>query len=198
MRRTPVAAAALLLVAASASAAYADGTATDVVAAPAAAGALTIAGVGATAAAPLTASATIGTQGSSFGGTSLTVTDARGVESGWQVTAKYLDRTDLASITSAQLAAAGATAVANLGGANIAVTATPTAGNSATGVPDGAASWGAGRVLSGPVSLVSTTGDGRGVTVFTTNYKITLPAKTSSAATLYTGTIEYTVGPKAS
>lgn len=204
MRRTPVVAAALLFVAASAGAAYADGSVTDVVVAPAAAGVLTIAGVGATAAAPLTASATIGTQGSPFGTTSLTVTDARGVTTGWQVTAKYVDPSSGDLSAAASLLDSTHTTVQPMGAGAISVTAEPVGNDGTTGVANANADWGVNRVLTTqPVSLVTVktvngASDGRGVTAFRTSYTITLPAKSASVAALYLGTVEYTVGPKTS
>jgi hypothetical protein len=204
MRRTPVAAAALLLVAASAGAAYADGSVTDVVVAPAVAGVLTIAGVGATADVPLTASATIGTQGSPLGTTSLTVTDARGVTTGWQVTAKYVDPSSGDLSAAANLLDGTHTTVQPMGAGAISVTAAAVGNDGTTGVANANADWGVDRVLTTqPVSLVTVksvngVSDGRGVTAFTTSYRITLPAKSASVAVLYMGTVEYTVGPKTS
>jgi hypothetical protein len=91
-----------------------------------------------------------------------------------------------------------------MGAGAISVTAAAVGNDGTTGVANANADWGVDRVLTTqPVSLVTVksvngVSDGRGVTAFTTSYRITLPAKSASVAVLYMGTVEYTVGPKTS
>jgi hypothetical protein len=193
MRRTPVAAAAFLAVALTGGAAYADpvDTVTDTVTATALPGLVTMVGAGVTAA----VSPTIGSA-STFSSSIFTVTDATGANNGWYVNAKYepLGKDALTALSTAT----PAIPAENLGGNNLAVKATPVAGNADTGVPDDDADWSPSTRLTDPagVRLVNTKQDGRGVTKFTASYTVILPAKSTNKATLYAGTVVYTVTAK--
>lgn len=175
MRRTTVVAATLALTLSGASAASAvDGTGsvTDTIVGTVAPGLLTIAGVGVNVA----ASSTPGEFGAAVGATVLTVSDLTGGNAGWAVTATYA-------------APAGTTTVKPLGGENIKVSATDVTG----ALTGSALTPAADQPLSAPVT-VATTGDaaGTGVTAFTAQYKVKLPA-TAKLTEVYGGTVTYTV-----
>lgn len=198
MRRTVVATAALAALVAAGGVASAD--VTDVVVTAALPGALTITGTGALPAAPLGASSSATIGGSaSVAGSALTVADLRGVTSGWQVNAKYLPLAG--GVLSSLTLPTGVLTAENIGGANVTVsgsTAGVAATNALLGVADAGLSFSNGDLsAAGGRTLLSTTGDGRGTTLLSTSYSLNLPAKTSTAATLYTGSVLYTVGPKA-
>lgn len=202
MRRASAVALAVALTAASASAAHAEGTVVDAVATTSVAGLVTITGAGTgllSAPQGLTSTSTIGSASSAISGAVLTVTDATGAAAGWDVTATYaaLDAAGLAAV-----ATAADTEVANvldLGGANVRVAASTTAeqdaANTLAAASPVAKKSGA---LGGAVKVASIDGDGRGITVFNTAYTLTLPAKTATAAAVYTGSVVYTVAPQAS
>ena len=201
MRRTPLIAATAVALAVTASAASAD--VTDVLAVPSVAGSLTLAGAGAgTAVAPVgtATSATIGAATGAITGAVLTVTDARGItgaSGGWDVTATYAPLA--AGVLATVPLPSGVLTRADLGGAAVSVTASDAltaATNAVTGVAAASLTKATGASLSSPVTLAATGSDGRGVTAFGTSYSITLPAKSASAATLYTGSIVYTVAPR--
>ena len=195
MRKAALAVASLAALTLTAGVAQAD--VTDVIAAPAIPGALTVtgAGLGSLAAPSVSANQTIGSVGSSIAGSVLTVTDATGSTAGWDVTATY------GALTSGQLSAltlpSGLVSAADIGAGNVSVAGATTSiqatANGISGVASPALATDA--ALTSPVRVARSGGDGRGVTLFNTSYKITLPAKTSSAATLYTGKIVYTVAP---
>lgn len=198
MRRTPVLVAALAVVALTAGGAQAD--VTDTIVTTALPGALTITGAGSLPATPtgLGTSTAIGGSSSAIGGSTLTVEDLTGTTTGWQVNAKYVPLSD--AVLAAFTLPGGVTSAKNIGGASISVTGgTGVLGatNATLGVADGSLTFSGGDLAaSGGRSLLTTAGDGRGVTAFTTSYTLNLPAKTTSAATLYTGSVLYTVGPK--
>ena len=193
MRRFVLIAAASAALAVTAGAAQAD--VTDVIAAPSVAGALTVTGLGlGTLTAPTTTvNQSIGSTSGSIAGAQLTVTDATGASAGWDVTATY------SSIDTSLLTAlpTGVLAAADIGAANVSVSGATTSvlatANGLAGVAAPVMQTDA--PLTSPVRVSRSSGDGRGVTIFNTSYKITLPAKSTAAATLYTGKIVYTVAP---
>jgi hypothetical protein len=177
MRRTPVTAAALALALgltglSAGAAAAADGSVTDTIVGTITPGLLTIAGTGVNVA----ASSKPGEFGSAVGATLLTVTDLTGGTAGWSVTAQYA-------------APADTTVVKDLGGANMLVSATGLT-TDLTGLDLKAATD---QPLSAPVTM-ATTGEaaGTGVTAFTAQYKVKLPA-TAKATETYGGSVTYTV-----
>jgi hypothetical protein len=197
MRRTSVLALALSAVALGAGVAQAD--VTDVIVTTALPGTLSITGAGSLPTGPLggAASTTIGGSSSAISGSVLTVTDATGVSTGWQVNAKYVPLAT-GALSTVPLPA-GVLSAVNIGGGNVTVNGTTgvlATTNAVLGVADSGLSFSNGDLsASGGRTLLSTTGDGRGVTAFNTSYTLNLPAKTTSAATLYTGSVLYTVGP---
>ena len=199
MRRAALLAASIAALSLTAGAAHAD--VTDVVVTTSTEGLLTIAGAGAgTVAAPLsTASATTVGGTASITGAVLTVEDATGTTTGWTVNAKYvaLTATELTTIAGTT----GLTAV-NIGGTNIstvvATDAIQETSNATLGVPDSGLSFSAAGNLADAAgrTVLSTAGDGRGVTAFGSTYSMRLPSKTTLADTIYAGSILYTVAPK--
>lgn len=200
MRKVALLVATVAALAVPAAAAQAAGEVTDVLAAPSVAGALTITGLGlgSLTAPSNTGNQTVGAVSSAIAGSQLTVTDATGSTAGWDVTATYgaLTPTQLDGLT----LPVGVASAADIGAANVTVAAATTStlatANGTLGVANPVLA--SATSLASPVQVSRSGGDGRGVTVFNTGYTITLPAKTTAVATLYTGKIVYTVAPPVS
>jgi hypothetical protein len=199
MRRSLAVVAVGLVLAATAGAAQAD--VVDVVAVPSVAGLLTVTGAGlGSVTAPAQAANTAIGGSASLPGSQLLVTDATGSTAGWDVTATYsqLSAGQLGALTAALPTVPGSpVAVADLGASNIRVSGATTAALATTNATAGVASpvFLTNAALTSPVQVARSGGDGRGLTLFNTSYTISLPIKSASAATLYTGQVTYTVAP---